>query len=594
MFNSYVTIFTLALALSSYLAEEVNGFNFAKNPLLNKGVSFTQKEKESLKIAGLFPGGKPIKMETKVENLMKVLRSKSSPIEKYQYLHTIMDSEEALYFAALNTHLKELMPIVYTPTVGEACQKWSSIHRQTIRGLYISMNDAGNILNLLDNYPNKDIDAIVFTDGERILGLGDLGVNGMGIPVGKLALYTAVAGISPERVLPVHIDVGTENEALWADDMYPGLKQPRLRGQAYDDLIKEFMDAAKTKYGRHVLLQFEDFGNSNAFRLLEDHRESSLCFNDDIQGTASVALAGLISSLPMSFPDNKDATLGDHTFLFYGAGEAGVGIADLLSDEIAASMGISIEEARKRVWLMDSQGLVTDRRMQPAHIGSFAEHKRHYAHPCPKASDKNAILSLEDAVNTLKPTVLIGVSAQSQAFTKPVVEAMSKACKESPKNPAMPVIMALSNPTSKAECTAQQAYEWTNGKTVFISGSPFDPVTLPGGRTFTSGQGNNAYIFPGVGLGALAIKGSHLTDEDFRVAARTLANSVDDEMRAKGSAYPPLTELQRVSLDISVSVADNILKTGRSGLTNKPANIKEIRDLCAKKVYNPFDGYKHL
>jgi len=569
----------------------MSGAEVIRDPLKNKGLSFSSEERNKKRIKGLFPGGSPISMETKVENLIQILRSKVSDIERYVFLHTVMDSEEALYFAALHTHLKELMPIVYTPTVGEACQKWGRLNRQTVRGLYLTINDAGSIRSILDGHPCQEIDAIVFTDGERILGLGDLGVNGMGIPVGKLALYSALAGINPHKVLPVQIDVGTDNKALWEDPMYAGLKQIRVRDSTYDDLITEFINACKDKYGRHVLLQFEDFGNTNAFRLLENHRHTSLCFNDDIQGTASVALAGLISSLKITFPEKKDASLGDHVFLFYGAGEAGVGIADLVCDEIAANLGIDIHDARKKVWLMDSQGLVTNRRMAPDQIAKFAEHKKHYAHPCPMADRATPIKTLEESISILKPTCLIGVSAQPQTFTKPVVEGMVTSCTG---RTAGPVIMALSNPTSKAECTAEQCYNWTNGHSVFISGSPFDMVTLPDGRTFEPGQGNNAYIFPGVGLGALAVKANSLTDEDFRIAARALAHCTTDEWLARGSAYPPLTQIQSCSIEIACFVAENVVKTGRCGLVDKPTSMEAIRKLCEASVYNPFEEYKNL
>ena len=473
-------------------------FNHLANSKLNKGTSFTSEERKANGVTGLVPRGK-VNVWDKVENVMNNIRNKNSPLEKYVYLHSIQDTEEPLYFAAMALHTTELMPIAYTPTVGEACQKWHQISRPVIRGLYLQSDDAGNVLQILDNHPSKEVDVIVFTDGERILGLGDLGVNGMGIPIGKLALYSALAGIPPERVLPVHIDVGTDNESLLKDPLYSGLKRKRDRTQAYDDLIAEFVTAAQQKYGRSVLLQFEDFGNSNAFRLLEDFQDKATTFNDDIQGTASVAVAGLMSSLRSVFPNHAEAGLGDHTYLFFGAGEAGVGIADLLCREICNTKGISMEEARKKVFLMDSKGLVTNNR---GDLEKMAHHKLPYAHNVPHHK------TLLECVETIKPSVLIGAAAQPQVFTQPVLSAMrsitqntklerEQACADQgttmPPTATMPVIMALSNPTSKAECTAEEAFNWTKGKVLFASGSPFDPVTVDG-KVHVPGQGNNAYI----------------------------------------------------------------------------------------------------
>ena len=283
---------------------------------------------------------------------MEQLHKKTSPLEKYIYLHTIQDSDETLFYAMLVAHTAEIMPYVYTPTVGQACQEWSAITRHTPRGLYLSINDKGQIRKILDNWPESDINTIVVTDGERILGLGDLGANGMGIPVGKLALYTACAGIEPAKCLPVHIDVGCNREELRNDKRYMGLRRERERGPAYDELIAEFFDACADKYGRQVLIQFEDFGNSNAFRLLEQHQNKACCFNDDIQGTASVVVAGVISSLSLC----QKQKISEHTFLFYGAGEAGVGIANMLAYAIHKETGCSLEQAQKQIWLVDSQG----------------------------------------------------------------------------------------------------------------------------------------------------------------------------------------------------------------------------------------------
>ena len=561
---------------SSSPASSAGGFDVMKSPVKNKGSSFTVAERNSLGIRGLVPAGDPIPLETKVGLAMDQLRKKSSPLEKYIYLHTLQDADETLYFSVLTKHTEEVMPFVYTPTVGQACQEWDKITRYTPRGLYVSLKDAGHVRQMLDNWPQNDIKVIVVTDGERILGLGDLGANGMGIPVGKLALYTACAGINPSQCLPVHIDVGTNRPELRNSPTYQGLKQERDRSPAYDALIKEFFDACQDKYGREVLIQFEDFGNSNAFRLLEDFQSRATCFNDDIQGTASVVLAGLISSLPLA----KKSGVGDHTYLFNGAGEAGVGIANLVASAIQKETGCTEKEARKKIWLFDSQGLVSSSRTD-----KLAHHKVPYAHVLSSSSSSSSIPGngsgdlLLDAVKLIKPTALIGVSAQGGSFTQQICEEMAAL------NDA-PLIFALSNPTSKAECTAEQAYKFTNGRAVFASGSPFDPVTLSDGRHFVPGQGNNAYIFPGVGLGALVAGAKTITDEDLYVAAVQLAKLVSPDRLEKGCAYPPLSEIREVSLKIAAAVAQNICEGGR-GKPTSSFSSKGFYQACKDASYTP-------
>lgn len=506
-------------------------------------------------------------MEVKVENAITQLRKKATPLDKYIFLHTLQDSDETLFYAVLGKYTKETMPLVYTPTVGQACQEWSNIYRQTPRGLYISIKDKGRIFNILNSYPNKDIKVVVITDGERILGLGDLGCNGMGIPVGKLALYTTCAGIRPEQCLPVTIDVGTNTESIRNDPNYVGLKQPRDRTQAYDDLIEEFFQASQMLYGRNCLIQFEDFGNTNAFRLLDRYKEKATVFNDDIQGTASVVLAGLLASEKITHKK-----LSEHTFLFYGAGEAGIGIGDLISSAISKETGCSLEDAKKHCYFVDSKGLVCEERLA---TGKLEHHKLPYAHKIGTDIPK----SLLECVNLVKPTAIIGVSAQGGAFTQDVVEKMAEL---SPT----PIIFALSNPTHKAECTAKDAYTWTNGKCIFASGSPFDPVTLEDGRHFVPGQGNNAYIFPGVGLGAVVAEAKTITDEDFLVAASTLAALVPDDKFEVGCCYPDLSSIREVSKLIAASVAKNVYETGRSSLKDLPSNYDWV-EAANKAMYVP-------
>lgn len=501
------------------------GYHLARTPSLNKGSSFSIEERKALGVRGLFPAGEPLSLEVKVAVALEQLNFKSSTLEKYIFLHTLQDSDETLYYALLCRHTSLIMPFVYTPTVGEACQKWAQIFRHTPRGLYLSSGDAGHVRDILDNWPSDDIKVIVVTDGERILGLGDLGVNGMGIPIGKLALYTACAGIHPSQSLPVHIDVGTNNKALREDPAYMGLRKDRDRSPAYDALISEFFAAAQDKYGRNVLIQFEDFGNSNAFRLLDAFQPKACCFNDDIQGTASVVLAGILSSLSLA----GKTSIAEHTFLFNGAGEAGVGIAQMITKAISKARQCPLPEAARQVWLVDSKGLVTSDRGDANEMAKAAPHKLAFAHPSPVGFSpplpgaKDTLLS---AIRATRPTALIGVSAQPGSFS-PAVLAEMRALS------TRPLVFALSNPTSKAECSAQEAYEHTDGACIFASGSPFGPVTLADGRHFTPGQGNNGFIFPGVGLGALAAGASTLTDDDFEVAAAVLAGLVLPERLAQ-------------------------------------------------------------
>ncbi|MBC7870900.1 MAG: NAD-dependent malic enzyme, partial [Chitinophagaceae bacterium] len=415
----------------------------------------------------------------------------------------------------------------YTPTVGQACQEYDHIFRRP-RGLFISAEDRGQIAEILANWTEDDVRVIVVTDGERILGLGDLGANGMGIPVGKLSLYTACAGIHPSQCLPIMLDVGTENQTLLDDPLYIGLRQKRLRGTAYDELFAEFVQAVQDRYP-NALIQLEDFGNAQAFRLLHYYRDRICTFDDDIQGTASVALAGLYSALRMT-----KQSLTDQRILFLGAGEAGIGIGDLI---VAAMVdaGLPEAEARSRCWFVDSKGLVVSNR------DNLVEHKRPYAH------DHAFLPDLLSAIEALRPTTLIGASGQQSTFTREVIEAMTRINER-------PIIFALSNPTSKSECTAEEAYQWSAGKAIFASGSPFPTVDY-NGQHLIPGQANNVYIFPGVGLGVIVSGARRVTDEMFFVAAQTLANLLSADELSEGRIYPHLATIRSVSAHIAEAVA---------------------------------------
>ena len=502
------------------------GMALLRDPALNKGTAFTIAERNALGLRGLLPAH-VLTQDEQVERILENVRALSSDLEKYVALNALHDRNETLFFRVLADHPDEMMPIVYTPTVGLACQRFGHIFQRP-RGLFISTNDRGHVAEILRNWPYRNVGIIVVTDGERILGLGDLGANGMGIPVGKLALYVACAGVYPTQCLPVVLDVGTDNEALRKDRFYVGLRQKRVRGEAYDALVNEFLMAAQDVFPG-VVVQFEDFANANAFRLLRDYRERICTFNDDIQGTAGVALAGLLSALRIT-----RAKLADQKILFLGAGEAATGISDLIVSALV-EQGLSREDARRRCWLVDSRGLVVRGRRD------LAEHKIPYAHEHPFLPD------FASAVEALKPTALIGVAAVAKTFTRPILEAMTRFNER-------PIVFALSNPTSKCECTAQEAYEWTNGRAIFACGSPFDPVTL-NGRTFVPRQGNNSYIFPGVGLGTIACGARRVTDEMFSAAAWALAHQVTETDIAQGSLYPALARVREVSAHIATAVA---------------------------------------
>jgi malate dehydrogenase (oxaloacetate-decarboxylating)(NADP+) len=534
----------------------VKGVDWLQNPIFNKGTAFTEEERDGLGLRGLLPPHVQT-MDQQVARVMANFRSKSSDLERYIQIVGLQDRNETLFYRVIMDNLEEMMPIIYTPTVGKACQEYGHIFRRS-RGLFVSLNDRGHIEKVLRNWPTHDVKVIVVTDGERILGLGDLGASGMGIPVGKLSLYTACAGIHPTQCLPITIDVGTNNETFLKDPLYIGLRQKRIKGDEFDAVIEEFMVAVE-KVFPGALVQFEDFGNSNAFRLLEKYRDRACTFNDDIQGTGSVALAGILSALRLT-----GGKLSDQRVLFLGAGEAGIGIAENIVN-VLVEEGLPLAEARKRCWFVDSKGLIVKSRDQ------LTAHKLHYAHDHAPCAD------LFFAVQAIRPTMLVGVSGHAKSFTPEIIKAMGEFNQR-------PVIFALSNPTSKAECTAEEAYIGTVGRAVFASGSPFAPVTL-NGLTHVPGQGNNVYIFPGVGLGVVCTGARRVTDSMFIQAARTLASLIREHELAEGRVYPSLNRIHEVSLAIAVAVAEEVFAKNLNRLP-RPADLPGyIRSQMFKPEY---------
>lgn len=536
-------------------AEPLHGRDMLQDPAANKSTAFTREERDAHGLRGLLPHHVSSQQE-QVERALEQMRGKPTNIEKYVYLAALQDRNERVFYKLALDNIEEVLPLIYTPTVGEASQKFSHIFRRP-RGMYITPDDKGKIRDMLDNWPEADVRAIVITDGQRILGLGDLGANGMGIPIGKLALYTIGGGIDPQRALPVMFDMGTDNKAMLADPAYLGYPHPRVTGPAYDALMQEFIDAVKDKWPK-AMVQFEDFKTENAFRLMNKYRDQVTSFNDDIQGTAAVALAGVLASERITGKDFKDERI-----MFVGAGSAATGIADLMVKEMMAR-GLNEDEARSRISLVDSKGLVTKGREK------IEDNKK------PFAQDHAPAMLLE-AIDALKPTVLIGATGVAGAFPKEAIEKMAALNER-------PVIFALSNPTSHTEATPAQVYGWSRGKAIYASGSPFAPVTLDG-TTYTPGQANNAYIFPGIGLGVTLSEASKVTDSMFLAAARALAGMVSADDIKNGTVYPPLKDLRKVSAAIAKEV---IVIAGDENIAGRPQPAT-IDAFIAKSMYDP--GY---
>ncbi|SES72050.1 malate dehydrogenase (oxaloacetate-decarboxylating)(NADP+) [Nitrosomonas marina] len=494
------------------------------DPACTKSTAFTREERKRYGLRGLLPYD-VASIGKQKERALENMRRKNSAIEKYIFLSALLDRNQRLFYRLMIDHMEEIMPLVYTPTVGEACKEFAHIFRRP-QGLYITPEDRGEIESVLGNWPEQDVRVIVVTDGERVLGLGDLGANGMGISIGKTALYVACAGIYPARCMPVMLDVGTNNQTLREDPLYLGYPYARLQGDAYLSMVDEFVNAVQKRFPK-ALIQFEDFATPNAFNFLDRYGDKVCCFNDDIQGTAAVTLAGVYTSCRIT-----QKKFSDLTIMFLGTGSAAGGTAELMVAAFGAA-GLSLQQARERLWFVDRKGLVvsTNDTVKPR-IKPFA----HNHFPC----------NFVDAIADIKPDVLIGATGVPNTFTESVVRQMAAVNDR-------PVIIALSNPTSHTECTAEEAYGWSDGHVVFASGSPFEPVQFQDKR-FEPGQGNNAYIFPGIGLGITACSAHRITQTMFLAAAKTLSERVTDDEIAKGAVYPSLNRVREVSRSIAVAV----------------------------------------
>ena len=536
--------------------KNLTGYQLLHESSLNRGTAFDLAQRKQAGLEGLLPAGVDT-LALQIARVMTQLDMLDSDLQRYLFLMDLQSRNETLFYAVLMSDPARFMPLVYTPTVGEACQKFDHVFRNA-RGLYLPITASGRLHELMANWPQKDIRFIVVTDGERILGLGDLGVGGMGIPIGKLALYTAVAGVPPALTLPITLDVGTNNQSLLDDPLYLGLRQPRVRGQQYHDFIDEFVRTVQDLYPK-CCIQWEDFANINAVPILETYRDKICTYNDDIQGTAGVALAGIYAALRIT-----GQKLTDQRFLFMGAGSAATGIAELISQAMVME-GASIEQARGRSWLFDINGLVQSSRTDLA------------AFQTPFAHDHAACASFVDAIESIKPTAIVGVSTVPKLFNQPVIEAMSRIN-------ARPIIFPYSNPTSRSECTAQEAYKWSAGNAIFASGSPFAPVNL-GDRVFVPGQGNNVYIFPAMGMAVLATQASRVTEEMFIVAAKAVAEQVRQEDLDTGLIYPPQSHMFEASLHTATCIAEYVFDKGLARV-QRPQDVKEhIRAMAYKPVY---------
>ena len=554
-----------------YVEVPYKGLFLTEQPIYNKGTAFTEQERDNLGLCGLLPDGVS-NLEIQKHRTYASFCAKKDDLEKYIYMLSLQDRNETLYYSLILNYLEEMLPIIYTPTVGKACQQFSHLYRRR-RGLYVSAQNIQHIDKILDNAPFRNVALIVVTDGERILGLGDLGAGGMGIPIGKISLYVTAAGIHPASCLPILLDVGTNNEDLLKDPLYIGLRQNRLTGDAYDSVVEQFVSGVRRKFP-NALLQWEDFGKNNAFRLLDRYKERILSFNDDIQGTGSVALSVFLSAMKI-----KKQKLSDQQFVLFGQGQAGTGISRQLVAGLMAE-GLTEKEARDHIFGVDKDGLLVDGMSVTDEQKPMLKNKELVASWELDNPDK---ISLMDTIRNTKATVLIGVTGQTNAFNEEILTQMSRNCD-------IPIIMPLSNPTSKAECTPESALKHTNGRALVATGSPFKPIDVNGTSRYIS-QCNNLYIFPGVGLGALVAGTQKVTDRMFIAASQALSDMVTKEDLNKGRLLPPITDIRQVTINVAVAVA---IEARESGLGSRVDN-KTLEKRVKSAIWEPkYLTYKYV
>src|SRR6516162_5359793 len=532
------------------------GIDLLHDPVLNKATAYTEAERQALGLVGLVPDATESE-DLQLRRVLRQLGHKTTDLERYIYLVNLLDNDETLFYRTVMSDPARFLPIVYDPTIGEACLKFGHIYRRT-RGMYLSITHKGHVKEVLRNWPVKDVRTICVTDGGRILGLGDLGANGMGIPIGKLQLYTACAGVPPRGLLPMYLDAGTNNPQYLNDPLYLGLRRPRPSTEELYAFVDEFVAAVQEVFP-NCCIHFEDWTGSDAVHLLARYRNKVCCYNDDIQGTGSVTLAGLIAALKVS-----GGKLRDQRILFLGAGSAAIGLAGL----IAAAMvqeGLSLKDAQARISMFDVNGV-----LEPGRTDLF-DFQRPYAHP--HAASRDFVASIE----SIKPTAILGVSTVGKTFTRPVIEAMSRLNQR-------PIIFALSNPTEHAECTPEEAYRWSQGKALYASGVQFPPVSY-GGRTFLPGQGNNFYIYPAVGMAIYATQPKRVTDEMFIEAAHALADQVTPAELEQGLLFPPQSNILETEIKVAARVAQVVFEEGLAGVPRPDDCQAFIRSHVYKPEY---------
>lgn len=540
------------------MASNKRGIELLRDPTLNKSTAFTEKEKQELGLVGLVPDT----IETEEHQLQRVLMQlghKTTDLDRYIYLINLLDHNETLFYRTVMSDPSRFLPIVYDPTIGEACLKFGHIYRQP-RGMYLSMTRKGHVKEVLKNWPEKDIRFICVTDGGRILGLGDIGASGMGIPIGKLQLYTACAGVPPQYLLPMYLDAGTNNEEYLHDPLYLGLKRTRPKTSELYAFVDEFVEAVQEVFPK-CCIHFEDWTGTDAVHLLERYRNNYCVYNDDVQGTAGIVLAGMINAAKI-----KKTKLSDERYLFLGAGSAGIGLANLLTSAMVQE-GIPLSSAREKISMFDINGLLESTRKD------LFDFQKPYAHQ--HAPTRNFIAAIE----SIKPTTIIGVSTVGGAFTKEVVEAITKINER-------PVILALSNPTEKAECTAEQAYTWSKGKAIYAAGVQFPPVHFSG-KTYLPGQANNFYIFPAIGMAVFATEAKRVTDEMFIEAAHAVADQVPEDLLKQGLLYPLQANILETEIQTAARVAELIFDKGLARVARPHDMVAFIREHVYRPAYQP-------